>query len=246
VCAYVATLLVLSLVRFPAPQWAGLLSVVCGTAAAVAVFEHRRWPLGLCVRPARALPQAFAGVVLGGLLVAAAAVAIVLTTATRHARGAGIPWLELLVVYVPAVLHEELLFRGYAFQKLYSWNRSVALIGIAVVFALLHGNNSAVTLLGLTNVFLGGVLLGLAREAGGTLWAPLGLHLAWNVMSGPVLGHEVSGYVPAVSLYVARGEGPAWLTGGEFGIEGSIWMTVTTVCAIGLLGLRHRRSTMIG
>ena len=35
----------------------------------------------------------------------------------------GFPWIELASVYLPAVFHEELAFRGYLFQKLRSVNR---------------------------------------------------------------------------------------------------------------------------
>ena len=44
-------------------------------------------------------------------------------------------------------------------------------------------------------------------------------------MSGPILGHEVSGYESMATVFVERGQWPGWLTGGEFGIEGSVWMT---------------------
>jgi hypothetical protein len=100
-----------------------------------------------------------------------------------------------------------------------------------------------VSWLGLTNVFLGGVLLGLAYEKYGRLWFPIGLHFAWNVMSGPVLGHEVSGYESMTTVFVERGQGAAWLTGGDFGIEGSIWMTLTELTAIAFLAIGSPRQT---
>jgi membrane protease YdiL (CAAX protease family) len=92
-----------------------------------------------------------------------------------------------------------------------------------------------VTHLGLLNIFLGGVLLGLAYARWERLWFPIGLHLAWNLMTGPILGHEVSGYESMHTLFIEKGEGATWITGGEFGLEGSAWMTVIEVTAIGLL-----------
>ena len=57
-------------------------------------------------------------------------------------------------------------------------------------------------------------------------------------MTGPVLGHEVSGYDGSATLWVERGGGAQWLTGGEFGIEGSVLMTVVEITAIAVLRRR--------
>ncbi|MFP5247377.1 MAG: CPBP family intramembrane glutamic endopeptidase, partial [Thermoanaerobaculia bacterium] len=238
---YVATLVVLVAVRFPFVQWMGLISVSVATIATVAICEHGRWNLGLFVRPLLAVREFLFGSVFGFLLISACALLIVLTTGIRHEPGGGFPWFELATIFVPAVVHEELLFRGYAFQKLHRWRRGFAILFVAFVFAALHAGNTSVTLLGLANVFLGGVLLGLAYERYERLWYPIGLHLAWNLTSGPFLGHEVSGYESMNTILVERGSGPDLLTGGEFGIEGSIWMTAVECIAIILLVLAVRR-----
>ncbi|HEV7240256.1 MAG TPA: CPBP family intramembrane glutamic endopeptidase [Thermoanaerobaculia bacterium] len=214
-----------------------LLSVGVATAATVAIWDRGRWPLGLFVSPRLAVPEFLYGTAFGVVLISMCAALVILSTDLSHERGAGFPWLEIFMVFLPAAVHEELLFRGYAFQKLHRWHRGFALLFVALVFAALHAGNAAVSWIGLTNVFLGGVLLGLAYEKYGRLWLPIGLHLAWNVMSGPILGHEVSGYDAMATVFVERGQGPWWLTGGEFGIEGSIWMTVAEVA--GILWLRR-------
>ena len=238
---YVATLIVLTWFRFPFLWWTGLVAVSVATALTVALWDRGQWPLGLFVRPRLAVPELLFGSAFGTVLIAMCAALVVLSTAVWHERGAGFPWREVLVVYVPAAVHEELLFRGYAFQKLHRWNRGFALFFVALAFAALHMGNAAVSWLGLANIFLGGLLLGLAYERYGRLWFPIGLHLAWNVMSGPILGHEVSGYDSMATVFVERGHGPAWLTGGEFGIEGSIWMTLTELTAIAFLWSRSRK-----
>lgn len=235
---YVATLIGLVWFRFPYHQWSGLIAVSVATAATVALWERGQWPLGLFVPPRLAGRELVLGSAGGVALIGLCALLVAISTEVWHERGSGFPWLELWAVYIPAAVHEELLFRGYAFQKLHRWNRDIALFLIALVFAALHANNVAVSMLGLLNIFLGGILLGLAYERYGRLWFPIGLHLAWNVMSGPILGHEVSGYDSMATLFVERGGGPSWLTGGEFGIEGSVWMTVTE--GIAIVALRRR------
>ena len=235
VSLYVATLILLTWVRFPFVQWAGLIAVTVATSVALLLWNRGQDSIGFFVRPRLAVPEFLLGSVWGVILIGACALMVVLSTEIRHERGGGLPLFELMVVYVPAAIHEELLFRGYAFQKLHRWNRLVALLVVALLFAGLHFNNAAVSWIGLVNIFLGGILLGLAWERYGRLWFPIGLHLAWNVMSGPILGHEVSGYESIATLFVERGHGPALLTGGEFGIEGSVWMTLTEAAAILLL-----------
>ncbi len=240
---YVATLILFEWFRFPFRQWTALIAVTAATAATVFLIERGRWSLGLFVPPRLAAKEFAIGSLWGTVLIGVCGVLVLLTTAVRHGPGRGFPWGELALVLGPAVVHEELLFRGYPFQKLLGAGRTFAVVFVALVFAGLHANNSSVTPLGLVNVFLGGVLLGLAYLRYGRLWFPIGLHLAWNLMTGPVLGHEVSGYQGYETLLIETGEGPWWLSGGEFGIEGSIWMTAVEIAAILLLWRAVRRNT---
>jgi hypothetical protein len=59
-------------------------------------------------------------------------------------------------VFLPAVVHEELLFRGYPFQKLLRWNRAFAIFFVALVFAALHIRQRVRHRARLVNIFLGG------------------------------------------------------------------------------------------
>lgn len=234
VAAYAASLFVL--VRYlPLFQWAALLSAIVATSLSVAVWDRGRWPLGLFVPPRLGVRESVAGVALALLLIGSAHVLVLLSTAVRHAPGHGFPAGELVAVFLPAVFHEELLFRGYAFQRLWRTWPTVAIVSFSAVFAGLHAWNTAVTPLALTNIFLGGVLLSLAYALFERLWLPIGLHLGWNLLSGPILGYAVSGYAPEESVLRLVGTGPPLLTGGRFGIEGSIWMTVLEITAILIL-----------
>jgi membrane protease YdiL (CAAX protease family) len=213
--------------------------VTVATLVTVAVIERGRWQIGLLVTPPVCAREALLGIALAAVLLAPAGAIIILTTDLRHVPGGGFPWPALATVYLPAVFHEELLFRGYVFQKIRLWNRGVAVVSTALVFAALHMVNNFVTPLALANLFLAGVLLALAFERYRRLWFPIGLHLGWNIISGPILGYPVSGYVNPASIFRVEGSGPAWLTGGAFGIEGSVWIGVVEVAAIaGLLRMR--------
>lgn len=232
---YVATFVLLAWARFPFAHWGNLICAGVATALTVAIWERGQWPVGLFVAPRLALPEFLRGLWWGFLLISGCATLIVLSTSIRHQPGTGFPWLALCAMFFPAALHEELLFRGYPFQKLLRWNRPFAILVMSLIFAGLHAGNSSVTALGLVNIFLGGILLGLAYVRYTRLWFPFGLHLAWNLTTGPVFGHEVSGFESMRSLLLETGGGPDLLTGGEFGIEGSVWMTLTELVAIALM-----------
>ncbi|MEO6487848.1 MAG: type II CAAX endopeptidase family protein [Thermoanaerobaculia bacterium] len=231
VSIYLATFLV-ALRLTPWTQWAAFVSVVVATVASVALWDRGRWNLGLIVPPALAVRESLLGMAVAAGVIGGADLLVVLTTEVRRQPGNGFPFFELVAVFIPAVLHEELLFRGYAFQRLWSWSRWLAVALGSVIFAALHAWNQSVTPLALINILLGGVLLSLAWERYRRLWFPIGLHFGWNLMSGPILGYEVSGYVPGERLLRTSATGPVWLTGGAFGIEGSIWITVVVLVAI--------------
>lgn len=223
-------------------QWVALASAITATWVSISACDRGRWPIGLAARPRVVLRELLLGAGLAVLMLVASDSAIVLLTNLRHRNGNGFPWIELATVFIPAAVHEELAFRGYVFQKLLTWRRDVAYLFSGVVFAALHSGNLSVSWLALGNIALAGVMLGLAYERTRRLWLPIGLHLAWNVGSGPILGYEVSGFSARSTLFITSGRGADWLTGGAFGLEGSICATVVEVAAIVLLFRYSRRS----
>jgi len=239
VAFYVATLFtggyLSALVGLYFGQWITLLAVSVATIAVVAILEGGRWRLGLFVAPRLAVRECLLGCGAAVLLIAAADGLVLLTTRLRHVAGNGFPWFELIAVYLPAVFHEELLFRGYPFQKLWRMNRLVAVAFTSIVFAALHGGNNAVSWLAMVNLFLAGILLALAYARYERLWFPIGIHLAWNLLSGPILGYNVSGYVANETVFRTVGRGTPWLTGGLFGIEGSVWIGIVELAGVALL-----------
>ena len=212
--------------------WPGLVAATVATLATVAIIEGGRWNIGVVV-PAQYAARDFAiGIVFAAILIGIADLIVLATTSMRHTRGSGFPFAELWIVYVPAAIHEEVLFRGYLFQKIRRWSRPAAIGISSVIFAALHGSNSGINTIAIVNLLLAGVFLCLAYERYERLWLPIGIHLGWNLASGPILGYGVSGFAPEASVLRIAGGGPSWLTGGAFGIEGSV--TATAVEGIGI------------
>ncbi len=232
---YLATFVAAGLALMPHVQWAALLAVVAATAATIRIWERGRWNLGIGVAAGVAIREAAFGILFAAALITVCDVLIVFTTDIRQARAGGLPSWDLVALFVPAALHEELAFRGYVYQKLRQWSRGLAVAVTSIVFAVLHSGNAGASPLAIVNILIAGVLLALAYERYRRLWFPIGIHFAWNVMSGPVLGFPVSGFVPRDSVLRVAGSGPELVTGGTFGIEASIWMTVMEVLAIALL-----------
>jgi membrane protease YdiL (CAAX protease family) len=128
----------------------------------------------------------------------------------------------ILVVLISGALAEELMFRGYPFQRL---EEAIGPFGAIAVFSVLFGavhlTNPGASALGLLNTVLIGIVLAIAYLRTRALWLPLGLHFGWNATLGLIFGLPVSGLRIFNVVTRASASGPRWLTGGSYGIEAS-------------------------
>ena len=129
-------------------------------------------------------------------------------------------------------LNEEIAIRGYILHNLSSsFNKYVALIISSLVFMIMHLGNPNIGILPLVNLFLAGIFLGIYTIHKNNLWFPIGAHLTWNYLQGPIFGFEVSGN-KINSLFEQKPNGHELLTGGNFGFEGSIILTLFLMISI--------------
>lgn len=126
-------------------------------------------------------------------------------------------------------LNEEILVRGYVLDNfMESFNKYVALVLSAILFAILHIFNPNTSEIGIVNLFLAGILLGASYIYTRNLWFPIALHFSWNFFQGPVFGFHVSGLdMKAVIFQEPAGE--ELFSGGAFGFEGSILATLLSL-----------------
>jgi membrane protease YdiL (CAAX protease family) len=221
----------------------GLVAAVVATAASIGLLERGKWDLGL-----RRSPSVISSSITGGFLVAAGIIVaadgiIRISSDLIHQYRGLFPFGAVATLILPAAVHEELLFRGYPFQKMLAWRPAAAVLFGSAIFSILHLGNDSVSMMGLANIFMAGLLLSAGYLATRTLWFPMAMHVTWNVLTGPVLGYEVSGFGVDRSLFgTLRPPGPLWITGGAFGIEGSAILFPLEAAATIFLLLLSRRT----
>lgn len=182
------------------------------------------------------------GLVIGGATFCVAALIGVSTGSLSFTMNADASMRPLLasmgasfVVLASAAAFEEAFFRGYPFQTLTRANLSWLAIALtSAFFGAAHMMNPNASAIGIINTMLAGVWFGVAYLKTRTLWFPFGLHLAWNWVQGNIFGIEISGLTSlwAVPLMKKAESGPAWLSGGSYGVEGGIVCTVALAISI--------------
>jgi membrane protease YdiL (CAAX protease family) len=149
---------------------------------------------------------------------------------------------------------EELIFRGYVFQNLAAMLRPrTAMVIQAGMFALIHLGNAGIAASGtgaeaevarqtamqdawraMPGITLIGVFFALSYRKTGSLWFPIGFHIAWNFFLGCIFSLPVSG-IPIFRLFDISPQGSTWLNGGTFGAEGSVLLLPIQIAMIWLL-----------
>ena len=148
-------------------------------------------------------------------------------------------------MFLFAAFFEEVIFRGYPLRVLSeAVGQWPAILMTSIAFGAAHNGNPEATLLSFTNTSIAGVLLALAWWRTGSLWLPTILHWVWNLMMGPILGLPVSGQnfpgrVFNSELTALGLQWSSW-TGGEYGPEGGILLTILLVPLCGWLLTTHR------
>ena len=155
--------------------------------------------------------------------------------------------LELIGTAIVPGFMEELFFRGILFRWLEEFGGSwLALLLTSALFGAAHlGNPNATAFSAFCIAVEAGVLLGAAYMLTRSLWLPMGLHAAWNFTQGEVFDVPVSG-LDEHGLVTAQMSGPPLLSGGNFGLEGSIiGLTIATAAGLWLVWLAVKQGKIV-
>jgi membrane protease YdiL (CAAX protease family) len=129
--------------------------------------------------------------------------------------------------------------RGYIYRALKErWRWWVSALMSSLLFSLLHIFNPDVSWVALINIVLAGVILALLVERSGSLWSAVLAHGVWNFAVACLLSLPVSG-ISMFRLLDLSIEGEGLLTGGKFGPEGSLLLTLLAVLLIAVLWPRR-------
>nr|WP_255567523.1 CPBP family intramembrane glutamic endopeptidase [Corynebacterium sp. TAE3-ERU16] len=146
---------------------------------------------------------------------------------------------ELWVLLLAAVFFafqgffEELLFRFFIIPAYAARITVAGAIGLSsILFAFIHLSNPNLTIFGMVNLVLYGVVFGTMYWRTGNAWFVAGWHSGWNFVLSMLYGSHVSGNALPGSVLSSAPSGSELLNGGEFGLEGSVLSTLLGIAII--------------
>jgi len=239
-----------------AVQGNAFFSLVFGGAAAVAAVFVYAWVVRRTehrtvdeVARAGAVRRLARGALIGVAMFAFVIVNIALLGGYHvHGIGSVTGAIALIGFMAAAAVTEELLFRGVLFriveERTGTW---LALLLTGLVFGLMHLFNPDASLWGAIAIAIeAGFMLAACYAAFRNLWVPIGLHFGWNFALGGIFSAVVSGNGESKGLLDATTSGPAALTGGDFGPEGSLYTVAAgVVLTLVFMGLAKRRGHIV-
>lgn len=143
--------------------------------------------------------------------------------------------LIMLIGFLVQGSTEEILTRGYLTQVVARrWGLVAAVVVQSLFFMAIHGMNPGMGILPIINLLLFALFASFLSLSEGGLWGICAMHGAWNWAQGNLFGVAVSGQPVSDSLltYTANPGSIDLLTGGTFGIEGSIVTSVVYLVGI--------------
>lgn len=238
----------------PTIMIASLFATAIGTFLSILycrTIEHRSYG-SMGFRKRKAVPHYLMGLVVGVVMMSAITGLSVVTGISEISMTADIQIGMILLYFFGFFIQgmsEEVIFRGYFMNTLGGKHSAAAAILISSVgFAIAHLANPGITVLAFVNLTLFGIFAALYMICFDDIWGACAIHSIWNFTQGNIFGISVSGTGEAASVFRTTAvSDKAWLSGGEFGIEGSILTTVVLVAAsvIVLLCIKKNQSAEI-
>jgi membrane protease YdiL (CAAX protease family) len=141
-------------------------------------------------------------------------------------------FLYYILYFLVVAAFEEMLFRTYPlFVFVESYPIWLAVVINGLLFGAVHATNPGFTWLGMLNISLAGILFSLFTIYYKSISWAIGIHLGWNFAQGILFGYKVSG-TDTPGLLVAKPTGVYYLSGGTFGVEGSVICTLVLTTII--------------
>jgi membrane protease YdiL (CAAX protease family) len=140
---------------------------------------------------------------------------------------------------------EEFLFRGYT---LFTLSRGIsfwpAALALSTLFGYVHLGNPGESWRGGLSAGLIGLFFCFTVRRTGNLWFAVGCHASWDWAESYFYGVPDSGMMTQGHLLNSSFRGPAWLTGGTVGPEGSVLVFVVIAILFVAFHALHPASSM--
>lgn len=148
-----------------------------------------------------------------------------------------IPMAILFIGFVIQGGTEEIVSRGWILNVVSAkYNKILGVFVATLYFTSCHIFNKGLNSIAVLNLILFSVFLCLYVLKTNNIWGACGLHAAWNFTQGNIFGLDVSGEaMRAGTLIDLDINGNQLLTGGTFGIESGL--AITIVIIIGIVGI---------
>ena len=206
-----------------------LFLVLLGLGVMAYVFQKQRQPfvsMGLVRRPGWTREFGLGAAIGWGIIIVSVLPTVLIGGLYASAWTAPRQWFLLVLdvcVLLLLSLTQEIVMRGYAFQRLIeSVGDGPAVFLIALLAAALQLGDGFAPRAGLVVAFFLNWLLCLAYLRTRALWLPWGIRFAWYGATALVFGLPIGGvsrYTPVIQSVV---RGPLWLTGGDYGPEAAM------------------------
>jgi membrane protease YdiL (CAAX protease family) len=236
----------------PAVMIPTLISTVFGTIISMMYcrFGEMRKLSSMGVRKKNLVPHYLIGLIIGIALMTA----IVLLSALFGAQKItfrsdvnygliGLFWIGWFI----QGMSEEFIFRGYLMNSVGGKHSVILALSISsAAFSLAHAANPGFSFIVFVNLALFAVFAGMYMILTDDIWGTSAIHSIWNCTQGNLYGISVSGTneVESVMKTVASSDSKL-LTGGDFGIEGSIFTTVVLLAATALVYWQMKKKGVV-
>lgn len=184
-------------------------------------------------------PEYLKGMLIGLLMFGSSLLLAVVTGATEFIGVTfSLSLLPVLLLFLAAFMiqgaEEEIMCRGYFMVSVS--RRSPVIAGVlvnSIGFGLIHLGNPEFGLIPFINIVLFGLFMSLYFIRRGNLWGVCAIHSVWNYAQGNIFGLQVSGINGLDSfLDFDVKEGKDILSGGSFGPEGGLCVTIVLAISI--------------
>lgn len=225
-----------------------LVIVIIAAAATPAVYIARRWIdkkslVSLGLQPGiRSAADVVFGFLLSGAMAGAVFSAMLGLGYIENVRVVTISWSIVgaltgsLLVMALVGFWEELVFRGYILQNMAEGMKMKAAVLLScALYGLVHSANPNASLLSTGIIVLFGYLRIYGYLSTGQLWLSIGMHAGWNFFQASIFGFAASGHSEAHTLLTHDSVSADWLSGGDFGPEGSVLTIPVVLIALAVM-----------